>query len=256
MEKIIQGKLKEIEQQEQVKILYACESGSRAWGFASPDSDWDVRFIYLRPLSWYLSIDLERKRDVIELPIENDLDINGWDLRKALKLFRKYNPALLEWLNTPIIYQEDENLLEQLRQLQRLYFSPRPLWYHYIHMARGNFRSYLHGDQVRLKKYLYVLRPLLAVRWLETKSKPVPIPFIDLVDKIIDQTEVREAIDHLLHIKMQEKEQALGAKIPILNQFIEKELMRHEKVPEQLQAESFPVEPLNALFQTYLLDNA
>jgi len=98
-------RLAAIEHTELVHILYACESGSRAWGFASPDSDYDVRFIYVRPRDWYLSIDLERRRDVIERPIEGVLDINGWDLRKALQLMRKSNPPLFEWLHSPLVYR-------------------------------------------------------------------------------------------------------------------------------------------------------
>jgi predicted nucleotidyltransferase len=102
--KLILEQLEQIEQEEQVTILYACESGSRAWGFPSQDSDYDVRFIYLHKPEWYLSI--YDKRDVIERPINNMLDINGWDLRKALNLFRKSNPPLLEWLQSPIQYKE------------------------------------------------------------------------------------------------------------------------------------------------------
>ncbi len=102
--KLITSKLRELEKSAEITILYACESGSRVWGFASRDSDWDIRFIYIRPREWCLSIDLERKRDVIEMEIENDLDISGWDIRKALQLFQKTNPPLIEWLHSPIIY--------------------------------------------------------------------------------------------------------------------------------------------------------
>ena len=102
----IQRSIDEIEQSENVTVLYACESGSRAWGFHSQDSDYDVRFIYAHPPDWYLSVDLEKKRDVIERPILDDLDVSGWDLRKSLQLFRKSNPPLLEWLDSPIVYRD------------------------------------------------------------------------------------------------------------------------------------------------------
>lgn len=102
MEDTIRSRLDAIQASENVCIVYACESGSRAWGFPSADSDYDVRFIYVRPVEWYLSID--DKRDVIECPVEDGLDINGWDLRKALRLSRKSNPPLLEWLGSPIVY--------------------------------------------------------------------------------------------------------------------------------------------------------
>ena len=127
----IRAQLAEIEAAENVHILYACESGSRAWGFASNDSDWDVRFVYLRTTDWYLSIDLEHKRDVIEKPVSDLLDISGWDLRKALWLFRKSNPPLIEWLHSPIVYLDKYGLLERLRQLLPVYYSPQSCFYHF-----------------------------------------------------------------------------------------------------------------------------
>ena len=102
-------RLDQIEREENVSIVYACESGSRAWGFESTDSDWDVRFIYVHGQDWYLSIDVEEKRDVIERPVNDELDISGWDLRKALKLVRR-SPPLLEWLSSPIISKETKSL--------------------------------------------------------------------------------------------------------------------------------------------------
>src|SRR3954452_13450282 len=99
-------RLEEAEAEHGVRILYACESGSRAWGFASPDSDYGVRFIYAQPRNWYLSFDVERRRDVIEYPIVDDIDQSGWDVRKALYLFTRNNGALLEWLHSPIVYLE------------------------------------------------------------------------------------------------------------------------------------------------------
>ena len=110
MNHLISSRLTEIESENKIKIVYACESGSRAWGFPSANSDFDVRFIYIRPVEWYLSID--EKRDVIEHPINEQLDINGWDLKKALQLLRKTNPPLLEWLGSPIIYIEKYSVAE------------------------------------------------------------------------------------------------------------------------------------------------
>src|ERR1043166_5445755 len=145
--------LTDIEQTEAVRVLYAVESGSRAWGFESTDSDYDVRFLYVRPRDWYLSIDVETKRDTIEKPITDDLDVSGWDLRKALKLFRKSNPPLLEWLQSPIVYLERFSTAVRLRELTKEYFSPKSCLHHYLHMAEGNFRQYLQTEIVRLKKY-------------------------------------------------------------------------------------------------------
>ncbi len=164
------SQLNEIEQKHNVRILYACESGSRAWGFASTDSDWDIRFLYIHQPEWYLSIDLESKRDVIELPITDDLDFSGWDLRKRLKLIYKSNPPLIEWLHSPIVYRDEAGLANRLRMMLTQFYSPRSCFHHYLDMAKGNYREYLKGDTVWLKKYLYVLRPVLALQWMEHAS--------------------------------------------------------------------------------------
>ena len=246
-----------IEHTEAVRILYACESGSRAWGFASPDSDYDVRFIYVRPRDWYLSIDLEHRRDVIERPIEDVLDINGWDLRKSLQLMRKSNPPLFEWLHSPIVYRAQPGFREALLALTPVYYSPLGCAWHYLHMARGNDRAYLQGEQVRLKKYLYVLRPLLAVRWLESGRGVVPMPFRELVETLIPPGELREAIEHLLRLKQSGAELAWGPRIPALSDWIKAELARLAEGPNALVPTTKPgVEPLNALFREWLVAEA
>ena len=167
-----------------VRVLYACESGSRAWGFASPDSDFDVRFIYAHEADWYLSFDVERRRDVIEYPIVDDIDCRGWDIRKALHLFTRTNGAFLEWLNSPIRYLERGSVAATLRELAPRCVNATALCYHYSHMARGNAREYLFKDKVRLKKYFYVLRPLLAIRHIEGGLGIPPVRFQDLVELV------------------------------------------------------------------------
>ena len=97
----IAAELTRIEQAYDCEVLLAVESGSRAWGFQSRDSDYDVRFVYVHRPEWYLSVDLDLRRDVIEKPITDELDISGWDIRKTLRLFAKSNPPLLEWLGSP-----------------------------------------------------------------------------------------------------------------------------------------------------------
>jgi hypothetical protein len=252
---IILERLAAIEQTEAVRILYACESGSRAWGFASPDSDYDVRFIYVRPRDRYLSIDLERRRDVIERPIEDVLDINGWDLRKALQLMRKSNPPLFEWLHSSLVYRAQPGFREALLALTPTYYSPLGCAWHYLHMARGNDRAYLQGEQVRLKKYLYVLRPLLAVRWLESGRGVVPMPFRDLVETLIPPGELRDAIEHLLRLKQSGEELAWGPRIPALSDWIKAELARLAKGPSALAPAAKPdPEPLDALFRAWLAE--
>ncbi len=177
-------RLAEIEQEKQVRVLYACESGSRAWGFPSVDSDYDVRFLYIHPIDWYLSI--EEKRNVIERPIDEHIDISEWEIRKALNLFRKSNPPLLEWLQSPIIYKEQYSAAQNMRALLPEFYSPVACLYHYLHMAHGNFREYLKGETVWIKKYFYMLRPVLACKWIEQDLGPVPMEFEALVDRIIE----------------------------------------------------------------------
>lgn len=232
---IILQQLMAIEKREQVRILYACESGSRAWGFPSQDSDYDVRFIYIRKPEWYLSIfDL---RDVIEQPISELLDVNGWDLRKALNLFRKSNPPLLEWLQSPIRYYEKYSVAEQIRQLTSSSFSPKSCMYHYLNMAKGNFREYLQGEQVKIKKYFYVLRPILASMWIERHNTIPPIEFDILVERILEpESELKKAVLHLLDRKKAGDELNLEPQVRIINEFIERMLTRLEVAAGKLGA--------------------
>src|SRR5262245_54567602 len=167
-----------IEARFDVRVLFACESGSRGWGFASPDSDYDVRFVYVNQLPWYLTV--EPGRDVIEQPISGELDINGWDLRKTLQLLRESNPTLLEWLRSPIVYQQETAWAERLRALAEDGFSPVRGYHHYVSMAKKNLREHLYGEVVRYKKYLYVLRPLLAARWIREGRGVPPMRFAEL----------------------------------------------------------------------------
>ena len=245
-----------IEHTHGVHILYACESGSRAWGFASPGSDYDVRFLYVRPRDEYLRIDLERRRDVIECPIEGVFDINGWDGRKALQLMFKGNPPLFEWLHSPIVYRAQPGFSEAMQTVIPRYYAPLPCAWHYLHMARGNYREYLQGDRVRLKKYLYVLRPLLAVNWLESGRGVVPMRFRELVETLIPSGALREAIEQLLHLKQSGEELAWGPRLPPLNDWIEAELTRLAQGPALVPVDHPGPEPLNALFRAWLSDPA
>ncbi len=219
-------RLRAAEVEHSVRILYACESGSRAWGFASPDSDYDVRFIYTHSAEWYLSFDVEKKRDVIEYPIVDEIDCCGWDVRKALYLFSRTNGALLEWLKSPIKYIEHGPFADRLNELEQKTANHTALCYHYSSMARGNAREYLFKDQARLKKYFYVLRPLLAIRYIEECQCPPPIEFHELVESVAPPL-LRPYIAKLLETKQSSSELGLGPPIPEINAFIEAELQRH-----------------------------
>lgn len=224
IDRIIQKELDIIEGTDDVRILYACESGSRAWGFESGDSDYDVRFFYIRPTAWYLTI--QQKRDVIEGPINDQLDISGWDFPKTLELFRKSNPPLLEWLQSPIIYREIGSAAQKLRELMVEYYSPISCMYHYLHMAQGNYRQYLQGEHVWLKKYFYVLRPVLACLWIERGLGIVPTEFQKLVDHIIDDEKLYREIDRLIEKKKRGDECDQGKKIPVISDFLDDQIQR------------------------------
>ena len=217
MREKIQEQIRRIEESENIKILLAVESGSRAWGFASPDSDCDVRFVYIRRPEDYLRLDAVR--DVIELPIDDVLDINGWDLQKTLRLLYKSNPTLFEWFSSPIVYQETE-FADKFRDLMMRYFSSKKALYHYISMAEGNYREYLKGELVRAKKYFYVLRPVLACRWILDRGTPPPMLFSELIKEELP-VELINAVNQLLELKMNSPEVKLIKRIPEINEYLD-----------------------------------
>jgi predicted nucleotidyltransferase len=241
--------LQSIEDRENVRVFYCCESGSRAWGFPSQDSDYDARFLYVHPAEWYFSLNVERKRDVIERPIVGELDLNGWDLRKALMLLRKSNPPLIEWLQSPIVYLDKKGVAERLRGLLPQFYSPAISRYHYLHMARGNFRDYLQGETVWLKKYFYVLRPLLAIMWIEQERGAVPTEFGKLVEATVTNPRLKTAIGDLVLRKMGGEELDEGPRIPVISDFISSQMSRLENVTVPLSENKGDVETLNEVFR-------
>lgn len=249
MEELIQQKLFETAQQEKVKILYACESGSRAWGFASPDSDFDVRFIYTRRISDYLSI--TDKKDTISLPVNEVLDIAGWDFRKALQLFLKSNAPLYEWLQSPVYYMGDRTFVEELRALMPKYFSCRAGSHHYVSMGYHAFESELQSASVRLKKYFYALRPALAALWAVEKQELPPMEFGKLRDMVSD-ADWHRAVDDLLQIKAGADEKSMIKPVPLLQDWLQKTLAYCKEKSSQLPELHNTPEELNALFRNYI----
>ena len=217
MNDTIKSKLSEIEHKEQIRILHAAESGSRAWGFASPDSDYDVRFIYVRKPEYYLR--LEKTRDVIELPINDVMDINGWDLDKTLRLLHKSNPTLFEWFASPIIYRKTE-FADRIKPLLYEYFTPQTSIYHYLGTAKSNYIAYIRGkDTVKAKKYFYVLRPLLACRWIMDRQCPPPMLFSELQENYLDKA-IENEVNYLLDIKIHSPEIKTIPAISKINDYI------------------------------------
>ncbi|MCL2062263.1 MAG: nucleotidyltransferase domain-containing protein [Firmicutes bacterium] len=229
MRETILKKLTEIEKSENIKIIHAVESGSRAWGFASPDSDYDVRFFYIRERDYYLRLD--KTRDVVEYPIDAVLDINGWDLDKTLRLLHSSNPTLFEWGNSPIIYKTTPFFAE-IKSIVNDYFKKKAGLYHYLNMADGNYRAYLKGETVRAKKYFYVIRPILACKWILKNNCPPPMEFAILADTMLDES-VKPAVSDLLKKKMSLAEIGEIPKIAVLNEFIENSLV---SIKQEIQA--------------------
>lgn len=249
-ESAIQDRLSTLERERGVKVLFACESGSRAWGFASPDSDYDVRFIYTGPAASYLTV--LPARDVIEEPVNAELDVSGWDLRKALGLLAKSNPPLLEWLDSPIVYRQDAAFVERFRALARLWFDPRACRHHYANMARNNHREHMRGETVKLKKYLYILRPVLACQWLEQDLGPVPMRMETMLDALVRDAALREAVERLLALKRNTPELGVGPAIPEISAFLAAEIARLEAEAVELPSPMRPMSELDAFFQTEL----
>lgn len=161
---------------------------------------------------------------MIELPIDAELDVGGWDLRKALRLLDKSNPTLWEWLRSPIVYREQPETAVALSRLAQRFHSPIRAWHHYLSMAKGNYRGYLQGESVRTKKYLYVLRPLLACAWIEREPSPPPMAFEALLERSLPDGPVRAAIDALLVLKRRSAEVAAGPRIAAISDFIDRQL--------------------------------
>ena len=220
MRKLIQQTLCNIEEHENCRILLAVESGSRAWGFASPDSDYDVRFIYVRPKESYLK--LERVRDVIELPINDVLDVNGWDVDKTLKLLHSSNPTVFEWFSSPVVYRSTE-FAERFKPVMLRYFSSKKGLWHYLHMAESNCREFLKGEEVKAKKYFYVLRPVLACRWILEKGTPPPMLFSELMKSQLPFY-LKSTVCGLLELKINSPEIKMIPRIDMLNEYLDKSI--------------------------------
>lgn len=209
------NKLKEIEEKEGVVIIGTVESGSRVWGFASEDSDYDVRFLYVRNEKDYLR--LEKVRDVIEWQLDDVYDINGWDVRKALQLLYKSNPTLLEWCSSHIIYKDSE-AFTLFKETVFHYFNEKSSFHHYLHMSDNKLK----GDIVRLKNYFYVLRTLLAAKWVITKHTQPPIEFNTLKETFLPE-ELKPIVDELLDKKINSTGKIQIKRIKELDDYIAQE---------------------------------
>ncbi|MBT9447120.1 MAG: nucleotidyltransferase domain-containing protein [Hyphomonadaceae bacterium] len=218
----VERRLSAIEADDGVRILFAVESGSRAWGFASPDSDYDCRFLYVRPLDGYLA--LFQPRDVIERPILDLFDVNGWDLTKALKLIIGGNSVIQEWLASPIVYRKDAVFVDALAPLAKAWRSVYADAHHYHGLLATQHGRHLAGrTQVNLKKYFYVIRPAIALQWLREKGGSPPMDLPSLVAGVALPVEVADALEVLREAKRRASEVGEGERIAPLDRYIEEQ---------------------------------
>lgn len=232
----IQRSLRELEATHGIRVLYACESGSRAWGFPSPDSDYDVRFIYCHPTSWYLT--LEEAPDTLNFPVDAQLDLGGWELRKALKLLRGTNAALLEWLQSPIVYHEALAFRARLTSLLPQTFNQRAGLHHYLGLVRRGLEADFTGEEVRLKRLFYALRSGLAARWIRERQTVPPMQWSALAAVL--PASLQQEVAQLLLQKAQAAEKATVVLAPALLTFLQEEYAAGLEVRNALPVRQAP----------------
>jgi len=226
----ITSALASLEAQHNIRILYACESGSRAWGFPSPDSDYDVRFIYVHALDWYLGLD--ENPDTLNFPVDDELDLAGWELRKTLRLLRGSNAALFEWLQSPIVYHEAAGFRAQLAPLLPRAFNLKAGLHHYLGQLRRGVEEELTSEEVRLKRLFYALRSALAARWIRERHTLPPMEFAPL--RTLLPPDLQVAVDELLARKTHAHEKTLVARPAALAAFLAAEYVAGQAAREQL----------------------
>jgi predicted nucleotidyltransferase len=246
----IRKELKDLERSRSIRILFASESGSRGWGFPSLDSDYDARFIYVHPLPWYLSIN--EKRDVIELPLGADLDINGWELRKALRLLVKRNVVLYEWLQSPIVYLQDDAFVKSWQEVAPRFFTPIAAAHHYLNLFRKCFTEIEVSPQVKLKKYMYSIRSILAALWI-IRHKSVPPMELRLLLPMIEQD--KQLVDKITSLVRQKSKNNEAYSIPRdkqIDDFLMASLAACEEGQLHLPSPEIDKEELNHFFRAML----
>lgn len=251
MKATILNKLKEIEQTHHVRVLYACETGSRAWGFPSPDSDYDVRMIYMHEPDWYMS--LFDKKDTIEfMSADGELDVTGWDIKKCLNLMWKSNGPLLERLQSPVVYREESNIISLLQPYADKCFAPIAMMHHYLGMAKNSCSEIEGKDEVKLKKLFYALRAALACKWILEKNSIPPIVFIKMVNELSFDTNLKNRIVELIQLKSTKTEAYIHPAERHLNNFISAELALAEKAFDHLPGRKQKDVDLDGLFKNII----
>lgn len=228
-EQQIQQKLDALTQRLDCRLLLAVESGSRAWGYASQDSDYDVRCVYWYPQERYLA--LQQPRDTVEWELNEVFDINGWELRKALNMAARSHLTIFEWCDSPIRYRSSP-WHEEFRAVIRGMMQPERLAGRYVGMAEGTFRRYLMLERPPYKEYFYAIRPLLAARWVMQERTPAPVPFATLRQALLPDA-MQDTVEELLHLRNANTEKAVGPPHPQALRWIEQEIAElHRILPD------------------------
>ena len=243
--------INQLEKEKGITILLAAESGSRAWGCPSPDSDYDVRIIYKRPKSEYLEID--DRPDTINYFHGELLDINGWDLKKTLKLIRKSNATPFEWAQSPIKYKEIDNFSSTILNLSKEYFQPRHTVNHYRGIAKNSYLSNDLSGEIKLKKLFYVLRPLMAAKWIIIKNEIPPMDIPNLIS-IIHENDIVQHINNLLKIKSAANEDYVHKMDKLIIDFIDQEFNYVSSIQLEEKTEVPSSEQLNKKFKEIIED--
>lgn len=242
----IKDTIAQLERDKSIHVLYACESGSRAWGIPSPDSDYDVRFIYVHQLDWYLSL-CDRKDTITVKSDDADLDMTGWDLRKTLQLMKKSNAAPLEWMNSPIVYHEHQGFLRRFRKVGATCFSPNSMNYHYLSMAKKFYDSCAGENSVKLKTWFYALRTALNARWVAENEEMPPIVFKDTLS-LVDPS-LRKDLLALIALKGTKNEDFLFEKEASLLQVIKESIAVSEAHKTELPGSKINMHEMDKFFQ-------
>ncbi len=239
--------LKQIEQDKEIKILLACETGSRAWGFPSPDSDYDVRLIYVHKRDWYLGI-TESKDSLQEMYENNDLDFSGWELRKCLRLLTKSNAALLERIQSPIIYQADAGFMNEIMQIATPCYSPRTTLHHYLGLAKRSFADIVDLENYKLKKFFYALRASVACLWIQQKEQMPPIEFQKMIYVLDIDKSIINRIEELIELKATISESYLHEGEAKILEFINANIIQAKQRAGGLAVAKCDINKLNTFF--------
>lgn len=246
--------LKRLEQEHAIQILFAAESGSRAWGFASPDSDFDVRFLFMHERSRYLSV-FEPTDSIRRMEADGLLDVNGWDVRKALRLCYGSNSSVFEWLQSPIIYREVPDFKAEMWETILPYFSARRIIHHFLGIAKGTLeRDFDNGTatDVKIKKYFYVLRPVLAAMWVAEFRTPPPTVFHNMLLLLNTYPGVRETVLELLQRKETAAEGEKVSRIPVIDDFVNTQMERCRQIAETIEKPVVSSDGIDAFYKKTL----